>query len=279
MTRTQPGGPPLPPTRLVEAIDGAAAQVRAGLRELYPVALGLQLIPSIPALLLVPAHVALRDEQVLLTLANLGLSLAVAALSLWVQVPLVQATWDGLQGRATSVRRCLATGLRLRNILALVATYLVIGIGYAVCLVPGLVLTVWLALVPAVLVVEDAGLDALTRSYRLVRAPVNGRRINGWRVVAVLTVVAALGASFALVSSLPAAIYTGMEGLTGFFTRMAEGRPLPPTVELTSTLLAIPLNALRALLTSAWLLALLRLVREEQEATELLAVLRGDDAA
>jgi hypothetical protein len=135
-----------------------------------------------------------------LTLGWLGFALGVLvgfAGQFWLQGALIQAVGDVRDGRrdltvSQTFERVLPRLNRI--VVAGILLALGIGIGLVAFIVPGLVLlTIWLLVLPAI-VLEDRGIgEAFGRSRALVRG-------YGWSVfgVIVLTVVLFLGVGFAL---------------------------------------------------------------------------------
>jgi hypothetical protein len=121
----------------------------------------------------------------------LGVFISLAG-AFWLQGSLIQAVSDVRDGRRDlSVRETFEAVLPRLNriVLAGILLGLAIGLGFLFLVVPGLILmTIWLLVIPAI-VLEDRGIgDAFGRSRELVRG-------HGWQVfgVIVLTVILFLG--------------------------------------------------------------------------------------
>lgn len=135
-----------------------------------------------------------------LLLGWLGLILGVIislAGAFWLQGALIQAVSDVRDGRRDlSVRETFEAVLPRLNriVLAGLLLGLAVGVGFLLLVVPGLILmTIWLLVIPAI-VLEDRGIgDAFGRSRELVRG-------HGWQVfgVIVLTVLLFLGLGIVL---------------------------------------------------------------------------------
>ncbi|HEU4449736.1 MAG TPA: hypothetical protein VFR63_07120 [Gaiellaceae bacterium] len=139
----------------------------------------------------------------ILLVASLGLLGALLALlvtlagAFWLQGTLIEAVRDVRDGRADlSVKATFERVLPRLNRIALAGIVLAvaIGLGFILFVVPGLFLmTIWLMVIPAI-VLEDRGLgEAFDRSRELVRG-------NGWNLflVIILTFILIIGVSLAL---------------------------------------------------------------------------------
>lgn len=150
--------------------------------------------------LLIYALIAVISILLTVLLGWLGLLLAGLvgiAGAFWLQGTLIEAVRDVRDGRADlSVRETFERVLPTLNriVIAGLLLGLAIGIGFLLLIVPGLViLTLWIFVIPAI-VLENRGIgDAFGRSRELVRG-------NGWNVfgVIVLTFVLLLGVALAL---------------------------------------------------------------------------------
>lgn len=117
----------------------------------------------------------------------------------WLQGVLVKAVEDVRDGRTDlTVRATLASALPRINVLSAAGLLASFGlaIGFALFIVPGLILlTIWALIVPAI-VLEDAGVfRAFGRSQELVRG-------NGWSVFAVIVMTFAVLIAAGLVLAL-----------------------------------------------------------------------------
>jgi hypothetical protein len=150
--------------------------------------------------LLIYAVIALLTILLVALLGWLGVLLAALvgiAGAFWLQGTLIEAVRDVRDGRAdVSVGATFERVLPVLNrvVLAGILLGLAIGIGFLLLIVPGLVvLTLWIFVIPAI-VLENRGVgESFGRSRELVRG-------NGWNVfgVIVLTFVLLLGVSIAL---------------------------------------------------------------------------------
>ena len=150
--------------------------------------------------LLIYALIALLTILLVAVLGWLGVLLAALvgiAGAFWLQGTLIEAVRDVRDGRADlSVGETFERVLPSLNriVLAGILLGLAIGVGFLLLIVPGLVvLTLWIFVIPAI-VLENRGIgDAFGRSRELVRG-------NGWNVfgVIVLTFVLLLGVSIVL---------------------------------------------------------------------------------
>ncbi|MGH3036334.1 MAG: hypothetical protein ACRDMU_04055 [Gaiellaceae bacterium] len=150
--------------------------------------------------LLIYAVIALLTILLVALLGWLGVLLAALvgiAGAFWLQGTLVEAVRDVRDGRADlSVGETFERVLPVLNrvVLAGILLGVAIGVGFLLLIVPGLVvLTLWIFVIPAI-VVEKRGVgESFGRSRELVRG-------NGWNVfgVIVLTFVLLLGVSIAL---------------------------------------------------------------------------------
>ena len=150
--------------------------------------------------LLIYALIALLTILLVAVLGWLGVLLAALvgiAGAFWLQGTLIEAVRDVRDGRADlSVGETFERVLPPLNriVLAGILLGLAIGVGFLLLIVPGLVvLTLWIFVIPAI-VLEDRGIgEAFGRSRELVRG-------NGWNVfgVIVLTFVLLLGVSIVL---------------------------------------------------------------------------------
>ena len=150
--------------------------------------------------LLIYAVIALLTILLVALLGWLGALLAALvgiAGAFWLQGPLIEAVRDVRDGRADlSVGETFERVLPVLNrvVLAGILLGLAIGIGFLLLIVPGLVvLTLWIFVIPAI-VLENRGVgESFGRSRELVRG-------NGWNVfgVIVLTFILLLGVSIAL---------------------------------------------------------------------------------
>ncbi|MGH3015648.1 MAG: DUF7544 domain-containing protein [Gaiellaceae bacterium] len=150
--------------------------------------------------LLIYALIALLTILLVAVLGWLGVLLAALvgiAGAFWLQGTLIEAVRDVRDGRADlSVGETFERVLPSLNriVIAGILLGLAIGVGFLLLIVPGLVvLTLWIFVIPAI-VLENRGVgEAFGRSRELVRG-------NGWNVfgVIVLTFVLLLGVSIAL---------------------------------------------------------------------------------
>ena len=150
--------------------------------------------------LLIYAVIALLTILLVALLGWLGALLAALvgiAGAFWLQGTLIEAVRDVRDGRADlSVGETFERVLPVLNrvVLAGILLGLAIGIGFLLLIVPGLVvLTLWIFVIPAI-VLENRGVgESFGRSRELVRG-------NGWNVfgVIVLTFILLLGVSIAL---------------------------------------------------------------------------------
>ena len=150
--------------------------------------------------LLIYAAIALLTILLVALLGWLGVLLAALvgiAGAFWLQGTLIEAVRDVRDGRADlSVGETFERVLPVLNrvVLAGILLGLAIGIGFLLLIVPGLVvLTLWIFVIPAI-VLENRGVgESFGRSRELVRG-------NGWNVfgVIVLTFILLLGVSIAL---------------------------------------------------------------------------------
>lgn len=150
--------------------------------------------------LLIYAGIALLSILLVALLGWLGVLLAALvgiAGAFWLQGTLIEAVRDVRDGRADlSVGETFERVFPVLNriVIAGILLGIAIGIGFVLLIVPGLiVLTLWIFVIPAI-VLENRGIgEAFGRSRELVRG-------NGWNVfgVIVLTFVLLLGVSIAL---------------------------------------------------------------------------------
>lgn len=150
--------------------------------------------------LLIYALIALLTILLVAVLGWLGVLLAALvgiAGAFWLQGTLIEAVRDVRDGRADlSVGETFERVLPSLNriVLAGILLGIAIGVGFLLLIVPGLVvLTLWIFVIPAI-VLENRGIgEAFGRSRELVRG-------NGWNVfgVIVLTFVLLLGVSIVL---------------------------------------------------------------------------------
>jgi hypothetical protein len=150
--------------------------------------------------LLIYALIALLTILLVALLGWLGVLLAALvgiAGAFWLQGTLIEAVRDVRDGRADlSVGETFERVLPSLNriVLAGILLGIAIGVGFLLLIVPGLVvLTLWIFVIPAI-VLENRGIgEAFGRSRELVRG-------NGWNVfgVIILTFVLLLGVSIAL---------------------------------------------------------------------------------
>jgi hypothetical protein len=150
--------------------------------------------------LLIYAVIALLTILLVALLGWLGVLLAALvgiAGAFWLQGTLIEAVRDVRDGRADlSVSETFERVLPVLNrvVLAGILLGLAIGIGFLLLIVPGLVvLTLWIFVIPAI-VLENRGVgESFGRSRELVRG-------NGWNVfgVIVLTFILLLGVSIAI---------------------------------------------------------------------------------
>jgi hypothetical protein len=150
--------------------------------------------------LLIYAGIALLTILLVALLGWLGVLLAALvgiAGAFWLQGTLIEAVRDVRDGRVDlSVGETFERVFPVLNriVIAGILLGIAIGIGFLLLIVPGLiVLTLWIFVIPAI-VLENRGIgEAFGRSRELVRG-------NGWNVfgVIVLTFVLLLGVSIAL---------------------------------------------------------------------------------
>jgi hypothetical protein len=144
----------------------------------------------IPAALLVFVPVAIVSGAVYAGGAGILGALLVAAVStiatFWFQGMVVEAARDILDGR-----RDYTIGTLFRSVVPVLWTLILAGlliavastIGFALFIIPGLIVLTYFAVVAPVIVIERKGvLDALSRSVELVRG-------NGWQVFGVVVVL------------------------------------------------------------------------------------------
>jgi hypothetical protein len=150
--------------------------------------------------LVIYAGIALLTLLLVALLGWLGVLLAALvgiAGAFWLQGTLIEAVRDVRDGRADlSIRETFERVFPVLNrvVIAGILLGLAIGIGFLLLIVPGLVaLTLWIFVIPAI-VLENRGVgEAFGRSRELVRG-------NGWSVfgVIVLTFLLLLGCSIVL---------------------------------------------------------------------------------
>lgn len=115
----------------------------------------------------------------------------------WLQGTLIEAVRDVRDGRAdlTVSETFARVQPRLGSIVgAGILLGIAVGIGFLLLVIPGLfLLTIWIAVIPAVVLENQGVLDSFGRSRELVRG-------NGWNVfgVIVITIVLLLGVWLAL---------------------------------------------------------------------------------
>jgi hypothetical protein len=105
----------------------------------------------------------------LLSLLALGLGAVLAPVA---TAALVHGVFERIRGRAVTIRACIAIGFR--NLFSVLVVSIVVGVlvfvGFAACVVPGLFLLTVFAVAVPVTVVEGYGLeDSLSRSWELTR--------------------------------------------------------------------------------------------------------------
>jgi hypothetical protein len=150
----------------------------------------------------------------------------------WVQGALVEAVQDIRDGRAdltvadtfARVRPHLA-GIAIASVLAGLA----VGVGLVLLIVPGLVLmTLWVLIVPVIVLEHVAWSDSFRRSQGLVRG-------HAWSVFGVIVLTILLIIAFSLVLTiLLAALPTEVET---FLSNLIGGALTAPFIALTWTLL------------------------------------------
>lgn len=150
----------------------------------------------------------------------------------WVQGALVEAVQDIRDGRAdltvgatfARVRPHLA-GIAIASILAGIA----VGVGLLLLIVPGLVLmTLWVLIVPVIVLESVAWSDSFSRSQSLVRG-------HGWSVFGVIVLTILLLIAFGIVLGLILAPLPS--GAQSFVSNLVSGALTAPFIALTWTLL------------------------------------------
>jgi hypothetical protein len=208
--------------RAGEVIGAAWAMYKAHWRHLLPIALVVYILISLLGLLLA------------LLLGLLGAVIA-GMVSLagvfWVQGALVLAIEDVRDGRADLSIQDTLSRLRPRlNTLALagILAALAVTIGLALLIVPGLfLLTIWLLIVPAIMLERAGVLGSFGRSRELVRG-------HGWSVfgVIVLTILVLIGVG--IVFSIVGAAFEG--AWVELFLNIASQTVTAPFVALAWTM-------------------------------------------
>jgi hypothetical protein len=274
----------IPRLGFLDTIDIPVGVVRTQFRRLFmPV--------FIAQLLLVPPNVVVQ-------VANLQSAVAPSAilLVLLMYPPLILgsilayltafvAARHGLDDEPLTTLGCFREALTARWWGGLIVVGLAVLAGSCACILPGIALAVLLALVPAVMVHEGAGLGALGRSIELV-AHHSGHggyaRAGLMHTLGVLLVVYLVQAAITSLPSIAPAAVGVVEGL-----RQAASGQVGPVGASTftivllvvSVLLTAPFAALAALYAATTISLLFRQLRERREAPELGAALAARTAA
>lgn len=173
-------------------------------------------------------------------LAYLLLAVASVIASAFFQAMAVEVARDAQDGRADrSVGELLSGARPVVAPLVLVSLLAVIGIGVGLVLliVPGLMLlTIWVAVIPVVVIERPPGIGAFRRSHELVRG-------HGWPVFGLIAMVGALSLVIVFATTL---IAVGLGETAGSFVQLVVGAAIAPVVTLVTTVLYFRLVELDA---------------------------------
>jgi len=230
-------GPSLRPLSLPEILDLPAVLMRQRWRELFPVAVSGSLVAATPALLL-GCLTLLRpslpiDRPALVMFLGMATGAAAGLGGMVVNIALVLAIRELLERQPLpGLGRLYRSSVRLEWIGASILAGLAGLIGLLLCILPGLLFAVLLALVAPAMVYENiGGADPLVRSSQLVRYRAPGTGSSFLRVAAVLLVVLLLSYAVSSVTVLPAAAVGGVLNFSRAIDGAAAGPP-PPALQV-----------------------------------------------
>jgi hypothetical protein len=173
------------------------------------------------------------------TLAALAISIIISAI---LQAALLRGAAEGTIGDPVDINASYRWGLSRFGSVLLVSILvgLAVAIGFILLIIPGIILLVMLSVsVPAVVVENKRGTDAMRRSWDLVKS-------HFWHVLGVIIVAALLTG---LVSGLIGAI-GGSNRVVGLITGMIAQILVAPYSALVSVVLYLDLRARKELLTA-----------------------------
>jgi hypothetical protein len=262
-----------------DVIDRPAYVVRRSFRALYPVALTGSLVSAVVGAL----------YQLLLTSgagspAVMPGMMALAYLVMFVGIVIygitMLAVFDGTRrvfdGETGGVVRCYRAALAPRALLSLLLPALAMGAGWLLCCVPGIVLWVLFAFVPAIIVDERPHPARVPgRSFDLVR---RGSTAGFRPVLGVLLVGMLVAYSIQSIHSLPAAVIFWIAS----FQRLGSGEAMNPQqlqaqlawINVATTFVAAFIVPIGHMYVAAALTTLFRQTRERRDGARLERALR-----
>lgn len=266
-----------------ELIDLPLQVVRSRFGPLYRVAVagaGIATLP--PFLTLIATSDSLLSPSLTDTLLQLVGNALSGVFTIVAQMAIFFAIGEALAGRAPSVRASFAFALRPGVFFTAVLQFLAIIAGIVFCCVPGLFAMVYLSLVPAAIVFENArGSAALGRSVELVshRSPGSHGTPMSLRVAGVLLATMLVAWSLNMITALLSVVGGVLVVLRGAIA----GEVVDPEDSIAGVLwlqllalgTGVFVTALAQLYSSSALTLLFRHARETREAPGLLARIRA----
>ncbi|RMF72119.1 MAG: hypothetical protein D6738_12160 [Acidobacteria bacterium] len=264
---------PVATMRFADLIDLPAFLLRRPVRALYPIAITGIAVASAPSLWF--AVRAGLDGAVVSPLTMAGMY--AAGLFAWIASAIANlAVFAGvaacLAGQRPTFLGAYREALRPRRLLAVLATGMVTLFGLCLCLLPGLLFAVMLALVLPVLILEpEHGVSALGRSWQLVAyRPATGRPV--WvEVVGVLLVGFLITWALQSIAQVPVLFFQGFDA----FQRAAQGSvpvgtsPQVVVAQVLGALVAWAFGALGSIYVAGMHLLMMLKAREVREGVEI----------
>jgi len=242
--------PSAPPLTVRAFLDAPILAARAHFEVLLPWFLGIEAISVIPGVAqsIYFAVSPMTIEAGTFPLANLAVVYGVAGIAWLVRLACVLALYrvarEVLDGRMPQGDVIVAAALRPSFYGMVLAKWVVIGLGFMFCMLPGAVLAIFLALLLPVMVAEETvGGRAMNRAYDLL----SQGRSWAWGSPLLLPVIAAgviywiLTTVLTLASSSPAMIWSWIAIFQGASSGMPVGSVVP-TAPIWVTLLSIVLG-------------------------------------
>ncbi len=256
-----------------ELIDLPVTLLRRPFRRLYPIALVGLIASGLPVLVTGTLNtLGGPSPSVGMLAATMLAALFSATVGVIAQLAVYAAVRSALDGEEPELGRAWREALRPTNLVVLFVVALVIIVGLCLCILPGLVLSLLLSFVYAVLVGEpERGLDALGRSYELVRFRAPGRRAMWVEVAGVLLVNVLLSQALQSIAQIPGAVLQIIHAMRQASSGAPSLGPSPglAVIQVVTTLVSWVFVAVALIYSSGALTLMYRKAREVREGVEL----------
>jgi hypothetical protein len=258
-----------------DVIDRPAYVVRRSFRTLYPVALAGSLASAVLGSLYQLALLGGADVDPGSMPAVMGLAYLVGLVGMIVYAVTMLAVFDGMRrvfdGESAGTFRCYREALRFRALMSLLLPGLALVVGWLLCCLPGIVVWVLIAFVPAIIVDERPfPTEVPVRSSDLVR---RGSTAGFRPVLGVLVVGLLVTYAIQSIHSLPAAVVVWISS----FSRLSSGEAIDPQqmqaefawINIVTTFVAAFIVPIGHLYVSAAVTTLFRQARERRDGAQL----------